>query len=96
MANAGPNVMECIEPETGTIVWKKRLPGGACWSSLVAASGHLYVTDQDGTTHVMQVSRDGVEFVSSNRLDEPGNSTPAVADGRVYIRTFRNLYCVAE
>lgn len=96
MANAGPNILQCIDPETGDVVWQERAPGGAHWSSLVAADGHLFVTDQSGTTHILKASREGLSIVASNKLGESSNSTPAIADGRVFLRTFRNLYCVGK
>ncbi|MDA0282724.1 MAG: PQQ-like beta-propeller repeat protein [Planctomycetota bacterium] len=96
MANAGPNILQCIDPETGDVVWQERAPGGAHWSSLVAADGHLFVTDQSGTTHILKASREGLNIVASNKLGESSNSTPAIADGRVFLRTFRNLYCVGK
>ena len=36
------------------------------------------------------------ELLSSNKLGERCNSTPAVSDGEIFIRTFKNLYCIAE
>lgn len=96
MANAGPNTIQCIDPQNGETIWQQRAPGRAYWSSLVAANGHLYVTDQDGTTHVMTAARQGMEVIASNRLGEPSNSTPALTDGKIYLRTFSHLYCITR
>ena len=93
MANAGPNTIECIDPKTGTALWQQR-SGGAHWGSMVSADGRLYTTDQDGTTFVFRPNPDRYEPVATNRLDDPGNSTPAIVDGAVYLRTFRHLYCI--
>jgi outer membrane protein assembly factor BamB len=96
MPNAGPNTIQCIDPATGRIVWQERSPGSANWGSMVYAAGHLYVTDQDGTTHVIKPSTEGLQVVASNRLGESSNSTPAIIEGGLILRTFDHLYCIGE
>ncbi|WP_417382100.1 PQQ-binding-like beta-propeller repeat protein [Gimesia sp.] len=96
MANAGPNLFQCLNPATGEIVWQERSGGAACWGSMVLADKHLYVTDQNGTTHVFQPSTTGLEKVAENPLKERSNSTPAFSDGQVFIRTFQHLYCIGK
>ena len=34
--------------------------------------------------------------VAVNELGEPSNSTMAVSDGEIFIRSFEHLYCIAE
>jgi len=94
MANAGPNTIECIDPATGESMWKQRSTGGDHWGSMIYADGRLYATDQDGTTTVFRPDPKKIEPLAVNRLNDPGNSTPAVADGTIYLRTFAHLYCI--
>ncbi|MCA9050310.1 MAG: PQQ-binding-like beta-propeller repeat protein [Planctomycetaceae bacterium] len=96
MANAGANTIECIEPETGKALWQERSPGAAHWGSLVLADGRLYTTDQEGTTVVFRPTPEKLDVLAVNRLNSPGNSTPAVADHTIFIRTFESLYCIRE
>lgn len=96
MANAGPNTIECIDPATGESRWQERGAGGAYWGSLVYADGRLYAADQNGTTTVFRANPGQYEPVSINRLNDPGNSTPAVADGAIFIRTFAHLYRIGR
>lgn len=96
VANAGPNLLQCIEPATGEIVWEERAPGGAHWGSMIHADGKIYVTDQQGTTHVIKPNPENLELLASNKLGERSNSTPAFSDGQIFIRTFRNLYCIGD
>ena len=95
MANAGPNAIECIDVESGRSLWRKRLDG-AHWGSIVAAGGYLFATDQKGTTTVFRPNKSEFDPVHTNRLLEPTNSTPAVAEGRIVIRTFKNLYALGK
>ena len=96
MANAGPALFECIDPKTGEILWKERAPGAVHWGSMVYVDGHIYVTDQEGTTHILEPDPNKLVLVRSNKLNEPTNSTPAFSDGQVFIRTFKHLYCIGK
>ncbi|HIF01016.1 MAG TPA: serine/threonine protein kinase [Planctomycetes bacterium] len=94
MANAGINTIECINPTTGESTWQQRIQGGAHWGSLVYADGRLYTTDQDGSTTVFRPNPEKFEAIATNRLNDAGNSTPAIIDGVIYVRTFGHLYCI--
>ncbi|MEX2561206.1 MAG: PQQ-binding-like beta-propeller repeat protein [Pirellulales bacterium] len=95
MANAD-GVAQCLELATGKEIWKDRLPGGGVWGSILAADGRWYVTNQAGTTHVFAPNAEKLELLASNELGEPSNSTPALSDGQIFLRTFGHLYCVEE
>ncbi len=96
MANAGPNSFQCIAPKTGNVLWEERSDGAAHWGSLVYADGHLYATDQDGTTRVFRPDPEKFDEVAQNALGEPSNSTPAISDGEIFIRTLEHLFCIAR
>jgi outer membrane protein assembly factor BamB len=93
---AGANVIDCIDPKTGKKVWRDRAKEGAYWGSIVSAAGRLYVTDQAGRTIVFKPNHEKFELIAANELGEQSNSTPAVSDGQIFIRTFKKLYCIAE
>ncbi|MEO8497278.1 MAG: PQQ-binding-like beta-propeller repeat protein [Planctomycetota bacterium] len=92
--NAGPGTLECLEPETGKVVWTER--SGSSWGSIVYAAGRCYLTNQDGETLVFKPNAEKYEGLGSTPLGEPSNSTPAVSDGQIFIRTFGHLYCIGE
>jgi len=54
------------------------------------------VTDKVGTTVVFKPNPEKFELIAQNELKEASNSTPAVSDGRIYLRTFGALYCIGE
>jgi len=87
--------IDCIDPKTGKAAWRQRLMS-AFWGSVVSAAGRLYVTDQKGTTVVFKPNPDKFELVAKNELGEKSNSTPAVSEGQIFIRTFKSLYCIGE
>jgi outer membrane protein assembly factor BamB len=93
--DADPGTLRCIEPETGTVVWQERMPGGRAWGSIAYADRRAYVTCQNGDTVVFAPHPDGYKELAVNSLGEPSNSTPAIADGEIFVRTFKALYCIA-
>lgn len=97
MPFTGPNVLTCIDPKTGAFVWKERAKGVVeMWGSMVYAAGKIYVTDKKGGTVVLKPNAEKLEMLSKNDLGETSNSTPAISDGQIFIRTFKGLYCIAE
>lgn len=90
------NRLECLDPKTGRSVWQDRGPGGGYWGSIVYAAGRCYVTAKNGTTAVFKPSPEGFTLLAANRLGEASNSTPAVSDGEIFLRTFQHLYCIGE
>jgi outer membrane protein assembly factor BamB len=72
------------------------LGSGIHWGSIVAAGGKLFVTNQNGMTQVFSPNPEKFELLASNDLGEPSNSTPAISDGRIYLRTFEHLYAIGR
>jgi outer membrane protein assembly factor BamB len=89
--------LECRDPKTGKAVWQDRgTGGGGYWGSIVMAAGRCYVTNRQGATVVFKPTPERCEVLATNALGEPSNSTPAVSNGEIFIRTFKHLYCIAE
>lgn len=95
MANE-QQLAQCIEMETGRALWTERMPPGLIWASPVLAGDRLYVTNQRGTTVVFRANPEKFELLAENDLGEASNSTLAIADRQVFLRTFENLYCIEE
>ena len=90
--NAG--ILASIDAETGEILKRARLPEavGAYFASPVAAGGKLFFVDAEGTLTVVRAAADWA-VLHSLKLGEGSHATPAIADGRLYVRTFGSLYC---
>jgi outer membrane protein assembly factor BamB len=90
------STMHCYELATGTDLWKDLArPSGTTWGSLVHAAGRLYLLMRDGQTLVFKASPK-FEMLATNRLGkrEETNSSIAISDGEIFIRTFRHLWCI--
>jgi outer membrane protein assembly factor BamB len=92
--NAAPH---CYDLKTGDDLWKDapRLKGGTTWGSIVHADGRLYLLMRSGETVVM-VARPKHEVLAVNPLapGEQTNSSPAISDGAIFLRTFKHLWCI--
>ncbi|MCH7729473.1 MAG: PQQ-binding-like beta-propeller repeat protein, partial [Planctomycetes bacterium] len=92
--NAGPGTIECVDPESGKVLWRNRGAGGTHWASLVMAGGLLYATGQSGTTVVFKPNPEEYEEVARNSLGDGCNATPAISNGQLFIRGATHLYCI--
>lgn len=65
-------------------------------SSPTLGGHHLYLTREDGTTFVVDVS-DKAKVVSKNSLDDEFTvATPVLVDGKILLRTYEHLYCISK
>ena len=72
--------------------------GGSDYPSPVAADGKLYCLRGSGETFVLKLG-DKLEELAVNRVTEDSESfggTPAISDGRLFLRSNKHLYCVAK
>ena len=64
-------------------------------ASPVAVDGKIFFTNDDGDTFVLRAGPT-FELLHVNRLGEGTLASPALVDGRWYIRTDRNLYAIGK
>lgn len=92
-----PGIVQCLDIATGEEKWKERLSAANVWGSPVLAEGRFYVTDREGTTYVFAANPDKLDVLAENKLDgSMCNSTPALSDGQIFLRTFGHLYCIDD
>ncbi len=59
------------------------------------AGDRLYVSNQSGDTFILRAAP-RFEVIATNPLGEFSNSTPALSDGEIFVRTHGALYCIAD
>jgi outer membrane protein assembly factor BamB len=89
-------LLSCIELSSGKEMWKYRKPGLSYWGSVVAVGDKLYVNSQQGTTVAFAADPKAFHLLAENAMDEGCNSTLAVSDGQLFLRTFKAVYCIEE
>lgn len=85
-------VVTAADGATGESLWKARV-GGVFSASPVAGDGKVYLTNEGGETIVMRAARQP-EILSRNPLRERTLASPAISNGRIYIRTDQHLFAV--
>ncbi len=90
-------LLTCLEARTGKVVYEgKRVPKPATFSaSPVAYDGMILLTSEDGETFMIKAGPEH-EVLRSNALDEGVYASPAMSDGRVYIRGTKHLWAIGK
>lgn len=90
-------VLTCIDAKTGEIKYEGgRVPIPASFTaSPVAFDGKILMTSEDGDTFVVKAGPKH-EIIGTNSVGEPVYASPALADGNIFIRGERNLYCIGS
>lgn len=86
----------CLDAATGKPLYRERLgPGGAYFSSPVAGDGKVYAASRGGEV-VVFAAGDAFRVLARNDLGESILATPALAGGKVYVRTERHLFAFGD
>jgi outer membrane protein assembly factor BamB len=85
-------IVTCLKADTGEQVWQERV-GGNFFGSPVCVGGKLYCMSAKGELVVIEAS-DQFKVVARVELGEQSHSTPAVANGVLYLRTVSHLISV--
>jgi outer membrane protein assembly factor BamB len=84
--------VSCLRSATGEVLWSEK-PAGRYYGSPVWVDGKLYCITIDGDVVVLKAGPQ-YERLAVNPLGEKSHATPAVADGRMYLRTFSRLISI--
>jgi outer membrane protein assembly factor BamB len=85
--------LSCLDARDGKLLKRDRLPGaGNYYSSPVTADGKVYLLSEQGQLTVVSAVRDW-QVLAASDFEEAVHATPAIADGRIYLRTAGHLYC---
>ena len=93
MVNDG-GIVTALNPDTGAEVGQGRLKGAIdhYYASPVAADGKIFMLSETGKVAVLPPGG-SLEPVAVNDLEDDIYATPAISDGRIYLRTRGWLYC---
>lgn len=87
----------CYDARDGKVLWERSRLGnfGDYFASPVAVDGKVLIAGKNGFIVVLE---DGPELkvLGKHDIGEELIATPAIADGRLFIRTRENLICVSD
>jgi outer membrane protein assembly factor BamB len=89
-------ILWCLDAKSGQEIWgRQRIKSGTYSSSLVLADGKIYATNEDGVTTVLKAGPI-FEVLAENDLNEYMLSSPAISDGRIFMRGTQFLYAIGN
>lgn len=88
-----PETLKCIRLSTGELVFNERLPGVSTWASPFATPDGMIYFASAGKSYVLKAA-DKLEVLATNDVGEENRASAAVADGKIFVRGNKNLYCI--
>ncbi|MBI3209538.1 MAG: PQQ-binding-like beta-propeller repeat protein [Candidatus Solibacter usitatus] len=87
-------ILTSLDPKTGEAFAQTRLRTAAdkIYASPVAADGKVFFVTEGGVIAVRKAGKEH-SLLSTTDLEEPVYATPAIAGGRIFIRSTRSLFC---
>jgi outer membrane protein assembly factor BamB len=91
----GNGSISCLDAKTGKIQYEAvRVPKATMFtSSPVAYEGKILITSEEGDTFVVQAGPKH-QILRTNSLGEPVYASPAISDGKLFIRGEKHLFCI--
>ena len=86
--------MRCYDATSGEVIWQHDL-GQSFYSSPIIVGDRIYVFSRDGDGYVMRTGRE-FNLLAENKLPSGVWATPRFLDGRMYVRTLHQLYCIGQ
>ena len=90
-------IVTCLDVKTGEVRYEGgRVPAPSRFmGSPVAFNDLIALTSVDGDTFIVK-SGPKHEIVRTNSVDEPVYSSPAISNGRIYIRGQKHLFAIGS
>ena len=92
-------VLHCVRATDGKLMYKERIPDVApVYASPLAADGKIYIIGRFGHSVVVKAGP-AFEVIAQNKIEDDDsyfNASPAVSDGKIFIRSQKKLYCIGK
>lgn len=83
--------LTCLDAATGEAVYQERWYADRHRSTPIISGDRMFLTARDGKVMVIRTGREPIVIFTAD-LDEETTASPAIAQGRLYVRTFDALY----
>ncbi len=85
-------LVKCVDAASGSERWQERV-GGSYFGSPVRVDDRIYCISREGELVVLAAA-DKYRLLARIDLEEPSSSTPAVANGVMYLRTLSHVMAI--
>jgi len=90
-------VITCLQPQTGRKIWQGNLGVHEIFrASPTGADGKIYCVSEDGTAVVLSAGDEFKVLATVPMGESPVRASIAAAQGALFIRTAKNLYCIGK
>jgi outer membrane protein assembly factor BamB len=90
-----PGVLKCVNWNDGKPQFSARLNGVSTQASPVVTADGLVYFASGGRSYVLRPGN-ALHIVATNELGDPSAASPAVSQGRLFIKGSRYLYCIGK
>jgi outer membrane protein assembly factor BamB len=87
-------VLTAVDAATGERVWQERTDG-VFSASPVGGGGHVYFLSENGDTVVVKAGR-APHVVARNAVGERARASPAISNGRLFLRTDEHVIAIGK
>jgi len=87
-------VASCFDAVSGELMWEYESPAGF-YASPIIADGKVFFLDVDGQMHILSLAKEK-SLLGEPKLGEKAVSTPAFANGKIFLRGYDHLYCIGK
>lgn len=91
----GDGPLTALDAKTGKQIYREQVAKQIHRAHMLAADGKIYIVGREGTTDVVQTGKT-FKLISSNTLPDKFYSSPAIADGRIYLRGWNQLWAIGK
>jgi outer membrane protein assembly factor BamB len=84
--------VSCLDVTSGEKIWQEHV-GAQFYGSPICVGDRLYCISKNGDV-VCVAAKDEFQLLGRTELGEQSHATPAVAGGRMFLRTISHLYCI--
>ncbi|MEZ5400028.1 MAG: PQQ-binding-like beta-propeller repeat protein [Bryobacteraceae bacterium] len=90
-------ILTALDPKTGNVLKQGRITGapGAYFTSPLGADGKIFTISEEGKAAVIKPGAEW-EVVHINDFNDSVHATPAIVDGKIYLRTHSALYAIGN
>ena len=91
-------IAHCLDAKTGKVVYQERFNPtmGKSYASGVLVGDRIYYVSRENGTYVV-AAKPTFQLLAHNQIASDTsvfNGTPAISDGKMYLRSDRYLYCI--
>jgi outer membrane protein assembly factor BamB len=87
--------ISCGDAKTGKVLFNERTKT-AFSASPIAGDGKVYCVNELGVTTVLKADSNDFDPIATNDIGEEVLGTPAIANGCLFIRTDKHLWCIGK